>query len=616
MRRRLAVALAVTLGSCAERGAAPEARGALYFRVQSSDADTVARLRSVRVLLRRSPDAAPYDQLDACFRCASRSPFPGVFAVTRDPSRDGPALHVELRAQLAGGAEFSQRASVEFAPRRALLVVFDLHAGCVGASCPAGLTCGGDGTCSVPVTRRDLPDYDPAREPPGVDLGALTADDAEVVADALADAVVDAPAPDAARDAMSSGADACVACEEAGRCTEVATDPLHCGGCDQRCGLREGCSAGRCVPVQVSGIAAASDRTCARMSDGTVRCWGLNSMGELGVVTGIRQVARPARVPGLRGVSQLAAADATTCALTDARVACFGEAVAGVEGFSGVRAIAVGRGFVCAAGQAGGVRCVGSNSWGQLGDLSTTDRATPVEVMGVPVGAASVRAGYHSACAVAGGRVACWGMNLFDQLGGAPGTARCEGGFACRPHAVAVDGLTDVEQAATLGLRVPRGLVGGVPVVAQHGVTCVVGRSRDTRCWGQEALTGLGAPTTERRAAPGVVIPGLRAVDVQVGFDFACALEEAGTVVCWGENRSCQTGDAMTVGGRTHAPVRVAGLTEVRALALGLAHACALRADGEVLCWGSNSSGQLGQRDASGRHHTIPSLCQPAAVMW
>lgn len=77
-----------------------------------------------------------------------------------------------------------------------------------------------------------------------------------------------------------------------------------------------------------------------------------------------------------------------------------------------------------------------------------------------------------------------------------------------------------------------------------------------------------------------------------MGRFHACALRRDGGVACWGGNAFGQLGDGATAN-RT-APADVPGLGRVARIAAGSKHTCAVTAAGAVLCWGSNADGQLG----------------------
>ena len=142
----------------------------------------------------------------------------------------------------------------------------------------------------------------------------------------------------------------------------------------------------------VAAIAAGGGNTCALTTGGGVKCWGYNGDGELG--------------------------DGTTTPRTTA------VDVSGLT--SGVASIAAGGSNTCALTTGGGVKCWGYNGDGELGDGTTTPRMTAVDVSGLTSGVAAIAAGrrYHTCALTTGGGVKCWGLNYFGELGDGTTTDR------------------------------------------------------------------------------------------------------------------------------------------------------------------------------------------------
>lgn len=243
--------------------------------------------------------------------------------------------------------------------------------------------------------------------------------------------------------------------------------------------------------------------------------------------------------------------------------------------------VAVGGEHTCARRASGDVVCWGSNRFGQLGDgtmgHSRCQTSVAFDCSPTPVAAAGVTdiveiaAGtYHTCARRASGAVICWGSNQFGQLGdGSMAHSLCE-----YPSPPAVDcSLTPV---AVLGLA------DAVEIAAGSFHTCARRASGQVMCWGGES-----------GATPTVVLGLTDAVEIAVGAS-TCARRASGEVVCWGGNGAGQLGDGTMTDSPT--PVAVSGLTDAVELSAGdgYPHACARRASGAVVCWGSNDTGELG----------------------
>ena len=217
----------------------------------------------------------------------------------------------------------------------------------------------------------------------------------------------------------------------------------------------------------------------------------------------------------------------------------------------------------CAITSTGGVKCWGSNEYGQLGNGSKKSSSKPVGVVGLGSGVRALTSGtYHTCALTQAGGVKCWGTNIYGRLG--------NGSFAASSRPVDVVGLSS----------------GVVQIASYAKFTCAVTSGGAVKCWGSNWSSSLGNRSSTDRSSKPVTVKGISgAKSVAVGYEHACAVIGGGEVKCWGSNSDGQLGDGST--DDSPAPVKVIGLVApVVAVYSGGWNTCALTDSGSVQCWG------------------------------
>lgn len=346
------------------------------------------------------------------------------------------------------------------------------------------------------------------------------------------------------------------------------------------------------VPAAVEGlsgvvaIAAGFSHNCALLGDGGIRCWGNGESGRLGA-----GASPPSQAPVIpsgtlpRAISVAAGGHHTCAAFITGPVRCWGMNTFGqvgdgtqstretptvVPGTDGAVEVAVGFFHSCTRLADGAGRCWGLNDVGQLGDGTRTDRMLAVPVSGVAFTALWTGNGRGNSCGVIAGTAHCWGGGAEGQLGnGAPDY--------------------DVMPVTPTGLQATTVAAG-----AYHN--CAITTAGGVACWGGYDGYGsegnlLGGGSATFAAPPAAVVLPAPVTKLATSLHHACAIA-GGSIYCWGSNLYGQIGDGTTT--NRPDPVPVAGVPSPTAIVTGVQHSCALSADGSVWCWGTNSSGQLG----------------------
>ena len=296
-------------------------------------------------------------------------------------------------------------------------------------------------------------------------------------------------------------------------CALTKAGGIKCWGYNNSGQLGIGSTTNHTTPVDAEGLESGVTKisvglfySCAVTSGSGLKCWGSNGSGQLGTGTTTDRNA-PAGVPGLTsGVADVATGTFHACALTiGGGLKCWGSNQGGnlgdgrvcgnnlcspvnVSGLSsGVAHVAVGgfwsrTGYTCALTTAGGIKCWGRNSRGQLGFGSTDEVWEPgVDVLGFGSGVAAIAAGGANGCAVTeAGGIKCWGYNNSGQLGNGTKDTSTSPVWVCAAGAL--------PPCSPAGGNVLNGVAA---VVANGSRTCVVTTAGGVMCWGDNQLTPL-----------------------------------------------------------------------------------------------------------------------------
>jgi alpha-tubulin suppressor-like RCC1 family protein len=351
-----------------------------------------------------------------------------------------------------------------------------------------------------------------------------------------------------------------------------------------------------------TAVALGTSFTCALLDNGRVKCWGANTLGQLGYGDTTARLAPPVasvdlgfQIVNTRPVARTAVA------------------------------IAAAGAHACAILSNGAVKCWGSNFDGRLGYGDTDNRGDgpgemsenlPTVDLGSGRTATAIDLGPSHSCALLdNATVKCWGSGAFGKLGYGDTTNRGDG-------------------PGEMGNNLPTIALGTgrtARAISAGGIhTCAVLDNFRLKCWGANAQGQLGyGDTNVRGDGPGEMGDSLPLVDlgtlpsnatpyavvaVAAGGNHTCAVlsvafSPTGIVKCWGINTSGQLGYGDTSNrGTTSGQMG----TALPAVALGTGRtATAISADnsttcvrldlGSLSCWGANARGQLGYGDTSTR---------------
>ena len=379
------------------------------------------------------------------------------------------------------------------------------------------------------------------------------------------------------------------------------------------------CGATACAGV--TDVAGGGAWTCALLSDRTVKCWGNNFHGVISAAMLDAVIGKPTQIAGLDNVAQLSASPYSwhECAvLMDGTLKCWGDNRYGQLGLGtmdnvehpapttvtfsngtplAVKSISTGTYHTCALLTDRSVWCWGRGIFGRLADGNAADHYSlwPQQVLPSGTVADSILTGEDHTCATLGttttASVLCWGTNSSGECGVTASSS--------------ITGATTATGIANVDGSRAR------PLALGSSTSCAIASDTTLRCWGnnQDGELGRGSATFSANSTSAPVckdsVPGCSDIsdqltdvtDVALGETHGCAIA-SGELRCWGGNSwgMLATGDYNPVYYAGAVPTLPLQPTRVTA---GQYHTCVVLSDRTVRCWGRNLYGELGIDDAT-----------------
>ena len=378
----------------------------------------------------------------------------------------------------------------------------------------------------------------------------------------------------------------------------------------------------------IEQISLGSSHACALQESGEALCWGMGLDGRLGNAQN-HNSNLPVKVVSSNGkpinqINQINAGESHTCISREDRVQCWGNGEHGRLGngdnqssYTPVNIVEVskkkakhyhdplieklssGGEHTCVVRDNGEALCWGRGSYGRLGS-GLSNQSAPTEVINLKpdlsLKDSQISAGNEHTCVVRNKQALCWGRGSYGRLGS--GNFKDSSIPVAVVNANSLGELNDVKQIRTGDYH-----------------TCALGYNGEVLCWGYGGNGQLGQGNYTNTNTPQTVVDinGLGALSgikqINLGGDHSCALKIDGRILCWGNGTDGQLGHGSNE--KSNIPVEVRSkegevLMGFEQVSSGENHTCALKYNGEVLCWGKGSDGRLGNADSGNKSSNNP----------
>lgn len=389
-------------------------------------------------------------------------------------------------------------------------------------------------------------------------------------------------------------------------CAVKTSGTLWCWGSGSSGDLGDGTSTFSAYsPVQESSAATnwlqvntGYSHSCAVKSDGSLWCWGNDTFGQLGngATTG-NQLSPFQESSGATDWALVTTGNSHSCALkTNGSLWCWGYDTGGMLGNgSTLRTSPVqessqavnwmpvnGGSYRCAIKTDGSLWCWGSDGNGQLGNGATTgSQISPVREITNATDWLQASGGASHTCAVKNnGTLWCWGNDGNGQLGNGAATG---------------DQDSPVQESTNATDWVHISARGG-----SH--SCAIKTNGTLWCWGRDAngQLGNGAIAGDQVSPSQESTNATDWAQVSTALSHTCAVKTGGSLWCWGRDHFGQLGNGATATDQVSPARESTNATDWVQVSAANLHTCAIKTDKSLWCWGNDANGQLGNGATAG----------------